>query len=62
MSAAAGALGVELQKAGHYTLGRGGRPLSPETIDSAVRLMLAAATIWALISLTIMGWRFVLAS
>ncbi|MEE8473274.1 MAG: cobalamin biosynthesis protein [Dehalococcoidia bacterium] len=62
MSAAAGALGVELQKAGHYTLGRGGRPLSPETIDSAVRLMLAAATIWALVSLTIMGWRFVLAS
>ncbi len=62
MSAVAGALGVELQKEGHYRLGRGGRPLLPETIDSVVRLMLAAATIWALVSLTIMGWRFVLTS
>ncbi|MFQ5826397.1 MAG: adenosylcobinamide-phosphate synthase CbiB, partial [Dehalococcoidia bacterium] len=66
MSAAAGALGVELEKVGHYRLGEGGRPLLPETIDSALRLTLTAASIWVFVSLAVMGAvmgvRFALAS
>jgi adenosylcobinamide-phosphate synthase len=62
MSAAAGALGAELEKVGHYRLGDGEKQLLPETIDSALRLMLIAASIWVFVSLAVMGVRFVLAT
>ncbi len=39
MSAMAGALGVELEKVGHYRLGAGGSPPAPGDIRRAVRLM-----------------------
>jgi adenosylcobinamide-phosphate synthase len=42
MSAAAGALGVELEKVNHYTLGSGGRSPSAKDIGRSVRLMRAA--------------------
>jgi adenosylcobinamide-phosphate synthase len=45
MSAAAGALGVRLEKQGHYVLGHGSRPAAARTILDAVRLMRAAAAI-----------------
>ena len=38
MAATAGLLGVELAKAGHYTLGRGLNPASAETLRTACRL------------------------
>ena len=43
MSAMAGALGVELEKRGHYRLGAGLRAPAPGDIDRAVRIMLGAA-------------------
>ncbi len=43
MSAAAGALGVELEKTGHYRLGGGQRRPEPGDVGRAVRLMGAAA-------------------
>jgi adenosylcobinamide-phosphate synthase len=53
MSAMAGALGVELEKVGHYRLGSGGRPPTPDDIQRAMRLVvkvaiLAAGTLAAL--------------
>ncbi|HZU05761.1 MAG TPA: adenosylcobinamide-phosphate synthase CbiB [Chloroflexota bacterium] len=45
MSAAAGALGVTLEKVAHYVLGDGQRPPDPATIRAALRLMRAAATL-----------------
>jgi adenosylcobinamide-phosphate synthase len=42
MSTAAGALGVELEKDGHYLLGAGGRAPMADDIGRAVRLMQAA--------------------
>jgi adenosylcobinamide-phosphate synthase len=47
MSAAAGALGVELEKAGHYTLGMGNRPPDSADIPRALRLAGAATLIAA---------------
>ena len=38
MAATAGLLGVELAKAGHYTLGRGLNPASAQTLRTACRL------------------------
>jgi len=43
MSAMAGALGVELEKVGHYRLGVGQRKPAPADITGAVRLMRVAA-------------------
>ena len=43
MSAMASALEVSLVKAGHYRLGDGGHVLTPDTIDRALKLMLATA-------------------
>ncbi len=47
MSAAAGALGVELEKEGHYTLGAGNRPPDSADIPRALRLAGAATLIAA---------------
>ena len=46
IAAAAGALDVELEKVGHYRLGKMNRPLVPETIDAAVRLDYFALAVW----------------
>ncbi len=49
MAAAAGALNVQLEKVGHYKLGRTGTPLVPNTIDAALKLMLISMLSWWLI-------------
>jgi len=49
MAAAAGALNVQLEKPGHYQLGKEKAVLVPETIDSSVKLLLTAASAWVLI-------------
>ncbi|MBI3392636.1 MAG: cobalamin biosynthesis protein CobD [Nitrospirae bacterium] len=46
MSAMAGALGVELSKVGHYTLGKARDPLTPATLGRSVRILHAAAGLW----------------
>jgi adenosylcobinamide-phosphate synthase len=52
MSAMAGALGVELEKVGHYRLGAGGRAPAATDIERAVRLVrLAAALMLGLLAL-----------
>ncbi|MBN1450233.1 MAG: cobalamin biosynthesis protein, partial [Anaerolineales bacterium] len=43
MSAGAGALGIELEKVGHYRLGEGQRPPQAGDIGQAVRLMRTTA-------------------
>jgi adenosylcobinamide-phosphate synthase len=53
MATMAGALGVELEKAGHYRLGAGLRSATAADVDSAVRIMLGAALAAAMIALGI---------
>ncbi len=60
MSAAAGALGVELEKAGHYKLGDQINQLSVHTIDSMLKLMCIVAGIWSLLCLSIEGVKYAL--
>jgi adenosylcobinamide-phosphate synthase len=47
MSAMAGALGVELEKADHYNLGAGGRSPESSDVSRAVRVMRAAVALGA---------------
>ena len=47
MSAMAGALEVQLTKAGHYQLGDNRRTLTPDIIDGALKLVLVTAIIWS---------------
>jgi len=49
MAAAAGALGVQLEKVGQYQLGRMDNPLVPGTIGGAVKLVMVAAAVWMLV-------------
>ena len=51
MGGMAGALGVELEKAGHYRLGDRTRPLEPEDITRAVRSMYLVAAMGLLVAL-----------
>ena len=51
MAAMAGALGVELEKTGHYRLGAGLRAPDARDIDRAVKVMLGAAALAAAIAL-----------
>lgn len=53
MAATAGALNVQLEKAGHYRLGAMNTPLLPETITASVKLVQIAALTWTIICLTI---------
>ncbi|MFH1086957.1 MAG: adenosylcobinamide-phosphate synthase CbiB [Chloroflexota bacterium] len=48
MSAAAGALGIRLEKQGYYALGAPDRSLSPAVISSGVRLVEVSAILWVL--------------
>ena len=47
MSAAAGALGVQLEKVGYYKLGESLNSLSLESIDMTLKIMTIAAGVWA---------------
>ena len=60
IAAVAGALDIQLEKTGHYKLGRAGAPLIPATIDASLRLVLIAASIWVIISLAAGGISFAL--
>lgn len=53
MSAAAGVLGVELEKVGYYRLGRGQRPPEASDIGRAVRLLWGTA---GMAAFTAVGW------
>ena len=49
MSAIAGALGVQLEKVGHYKLGDNHNSLSLSTIDASLQIVMTAALIWSLL-------------
>ncbi len=49
MSAIAGALGVQLEKVGHYRLGDNQHPLSLNTIGASQQISVAVAAIWSLL-------------
>ena len=51
MGAIAGALGVQLEKAGHYNLGDNHCSLSLDTIDASLQMIMVAAVIWSLLSI-----------
>ncbi len=51
MSAIAGALGIQIEKAGHYKLGDNHYSLSLDTIDDSLQMMLVAAIIWSFLSI-----------
>jgi len=51
MSAIAGALGIQIEKAGHYKLGDSHFSLSLDTIDASLQVMLVAAIIWSFLSI-----------
>jgi len=53
MSAVAGALGIKLEKHGEYALGSGERALSLDSLDAALRLLYATASIWSLAVLAV---------
>jgi adenosylcobinamide-phosphate synthase len=58
MAAVAGALDVQLEKVGHYKLGEADAPLTPETIDAALKLMLISMLSWSLICFVVGVVRF----
>jgi len=62
MSAAAGSLGVQLEKTGHYTLGNEHNPLSANTISAMLRIMWLVTGIWSLLCLGIEGVKHALAT
>ncbi len=49
MSAIAGALGVQLEKVGHYKLGDNHHSLSLSTIDASVQIITTTALVWSLL-------------
>ncbi|MFC2068862.1 cobalamin biosynthesis protein [Chloroflexota bacterium] len=59
MSAMAGALNVQLEKHGHYQLGRANTKLVPQTIDNSLMLAQIAMLMWVLICLTTGGIQIV---
>ena len=60
MATVAGALNVQLEKVGHYKLGKANAPLVPETIDASLGLMQIVALAWVVISFIIGVIYFVL--
>jgi len=62
MASAAGALGVQLEKTGHYSLGSAKYPLLPETISGSLKLMWISVVLWFSICLSIEVVRFALTS
>jgi len=60
MAAAAGALGVQLEKTGSYQLGQANTPLVPQTIGDSMKLVQIATALWLLVCLAAGGIGFVL--
>ena len=58
MAAIAGALSVQLEKTGHYKLGKTSTSPIPETIDDSLKLVQIAMLVWVLICLTVGGIYF----
>jgi len=52
MSAMAGALRVQLEKVGYYSLGNANKPLFPQLITSGIKLAGVSALLWVLFCLT----------
>jgi len=52
MSAIAGALGVQLEKVGHYKLGDNHYSLSLDTIDASRQMIIIVAIIWSLLAIS----------
>ena len=61
MSAIAGALGIQLEKPGHYRLGDSQQTLSANTINAALQIIVVTAIIWSLLSLLLEVLKFVAA-
>ncbi len=59
IGAVAGALGVQLEKRGHYELGDNHFPLSVNTIDASWRIVITAAVGWGLVAIMTEVIRFV---
>jgi len=55
MSAMSGALGVKLEKPGHYLLGDKYNPLSVASITDSLRLVAVTFCLWTLLSFTALG-------
>jgi adenosylcobinamide-phosphate synthase len=51
ISAIAGALGVQLEKVGHYKLGDNHHPLSLDTISASQQIIIIVAIIWSFLSI-----------
>jgi adenosylcobinamide-phosphate synthase len=62
MSAAAGALGVQFTKTGHYQLGDARQPMQPQTVDKALKLIDVSAFFWVIICFIAEVVCFVIAS
>jgi len=62
MAAAAGALGVQLEKVPQYRLGEAKAPLVPQTIDAALRLVGVSALTWVIICFTVEVVKLVITS
>ena len=60
IAAIAGALNVQLEKVGHYKLGKSNTQPVPETIDASLKLTHLAGLVWVLICLATGGIRFAL--
>ena len=60
MAAIAGSLGVQLEKVGHYKLGKSNTPLIAKTVDDSLKLVYLAMFAWILICFMIGGIQFVL--
>ena len=62
IAAMAGGLSVQLEKVGHYRVGKANARLVPETIDAALKLMLIAVLTWVIICFIVGGISFALTS
>jgi adenosylcobinamide-phosphate synthase len=62
MAAIAGALNVQLEKTGHYKLGKTSASGVPETIDDSVELMQIATMVWVIVCLAVGGVYFAFAT
>ena len=51
MSAIAGALEIQLEKAGHYKLGDNHHSLSLDTVDASLQMIMVVAAIWSFLSI-----------
>ena len=60
MAAVAGALSVQLEKVGHYRLGRAKVGLAPESIDASLALVRIAGLLWGIICFAVGGVKIVL--